>query len=245
MRGLYVASEYAPLVKTGGLGDVCGALPRALRAMGVDVRVLLPGYPAVLGAVRRKRLVAAIGAQHGFPPSRLLRCEAPHAQPLYAIDCPALYAREGLYQDRAQRDWPDNALRFGLLARGAAILARGIAPRAWRPAVLHCNDWHAPPTPPRIPRAPRPAAAELRDRGIGVPRPDFVPESGTGLLGPDHHGEPHLRARNPGRGARLRAGRRAAREKRAAHGDPERNRHGRLGPEARSPDRAALRAREP
>ena len=154
MRVLYVASEYAPLVKTGGLGDVCGALPRALRATGIDVRVLLPGYPAVLDAVRRKRLVAAIGAQHGFPPSRLLRCEAPHAQPLYAIDCPALYAREGLYQDRAQRDWPDNALRFGLLARVAAILARGIAPRAWRPDVLHCNDWHAALTPAYLHFAP-------------------------------------------------------------------------------------------
>ncbi len=156
MRVLYVASEYAPLVKTGGLGDVCGALPRALRATGIDVRVLLPGYPAVLDAVRRKRLVASLEAHRGFPPSRLLRCEAPHAQPLYAIDCPALYAREGIYQDRAQRDWPDNALRFGLLARAAAILARGIAPRAWRPDLLHCNDWHAALTPAYLRFAPTP-----------------------------------------------------------------------------------------
>jgi starch synthase len=156
VRVLFVCSEYAPLVKTGGLGDVCGALPHALRALGLDVRVLLPAYPAVLDALPRKRLVAPLEAEHGFPGSRLLQCEAPGDQLLYAVDCPALYAREGLYQDGAQRDWPDNALRFGLLARAAALLAQGIAPRAWRPDLLHCHDWHAALAPAYLRFAPAP-----------------------------------------------------------------------------------------
>lgn len=142
MRVLFTASECAPLVKTGGLADVCAALPRALSGAGVEVRVLLPGYPAVLDGVHRKRKVATLPPADSFPEARLLLGEGDRQVPIYVLDCPSLYLRGGgPYQDASRQNWPDNVLRFALLARVAAGLARGIAPRAWRPSILHCNDW--------------------------------------------------------------------------------------------------------
>ncbi len=143
MRILFVTAEFAPLVKTGGLGDVSAALPAALAELGHDVRVLLPGYPAALDGARRKRAIAALAAPE-FPPARILRGEAPSGCTLLLIDCPPLYRRGGdPYQDDDRRDWPDNALRFGLLGRAAALLCAGAADDDWRPDLLHCNDWHA------------------------------------------------------------------------------------------------------
>ncbi|HEX7052566.1 MAG TPA: glycogen synthase GlgA [Burkholderiales bacterium] len=135
MRVLFATPECAPLTKTGGLGDVSAALPAALRALGHDVRVLLPGYPAVLGALPQAHEAARLellGEQ-----ARLL-----DAGELLLIDCPALYLRDGgPYQDAQGADWPDNPRRFGLLSRVAALLSGGASPLEWRPQVLHCNDW--------------------------------------------------------------------------------------------------------
>jgi starch synthase len=98
MRILFVTPEYAPLTKTGGLGDVSAALPAALRAQGVDVRVLLPGYPQVLeGAKTVERATLRV---LGFD-VRLLEGEG-----LWLLDCPPLYRRDGgPYQDAAGADW--------------------------------------------------------------------------------------------------------------------------------------------
>ena len=139
---LFVAPECAPLTKTGGLGDVCGALPAALRRLGLDVRVLIPGYPEVLAATRTIELtkVELLGVQ-----GRLLGTKAgEHEAPFLVLDCPALYARQGgPYQSPAGEDWPDNALRFGLLCKAAAVLGSERTPLRWRPDVIHCNDWPA------------------------------------------------------------------------------------------------------
>jgi starch synthase len=160
VRVLFAASEYAPLVKTGGLADVCAALPRALASAGVDVRVLLPGYPAVQHGIHRKRALATLAATDGFPEARLLLGEAHAGLQVYLLDCPSFYSRGGgPYQDASRHDWPDNVLRFGLLARAAAAIARGLAQRAWRPSVLHCHDWQSALAaaylrfgpPPRVP----------------------------------------------------------------------------------------------
>jgi starch synthase len=142
LRILYATPECAPLVKTGGLGDVAGALPVALRQIGLDVRVILPGYPAVLAALTRARNAGRINAIARLPAARLLEAELPQGVPAWIVDCPALYDRDGgPYQDAGGADWEDNPLRFGLLARCAALLATRRGPVAWRPELIHANDW--------------------------------------------------------------------------------------------------------
>jgi starch synthase len=141
---LFATSECAPWVKTGGLGDVSAALPAALEAAGLDVRVLLPAYRPVLAATTgHRRELASFAATARLPAARLLEAPLPSGVPAWLVDCPTLYDRDGgPYQDpESGSDWPDNALRFALLARVAALLAGESSPLAWRPQVLHCNDW--------------------------------------------------------------------------------------------------------
>jgi starch synthase len=142
LRILYVTPECAPLVKTGGLGDVAGALPVALRQIGLDARVLLPGYPAVLAALAGARNVGHIDAVARLPAARVLEAELPTGVPAWVVDCPVLYDRDGgPYQDAGGADWEDNPLRFGLLSRIAALLASRQSPVAWRAQLVHANDW--------------------------------------------------------------------------------------------------------
>ncbi len=142
LRILFATSECAPLVKTGGLGDVSAALPAALASFGIDVRILLPGYRQVLAQLPDRIEVARFAASADFPGSRLLRGETPSGVPLYLLDCPELYDRAGgPYQNQAGSDWSDNALRFGLLSRVAALLGNAATPLDWQPDVVHCNDW--------------------------------------------------------------------------------------------------------
>jgi starch synthase len=130
MRVLFVTPECAPLAKAGGLGDVSAALPPALRALGVAVEVLLPGYSEVLRKTGDATEVARF-SELGFD------CRLLNTQHFLVIECAPLYQREGSpYQDPGGQDWPDNALRFGLLSKVAARLAPDYD-------VVHCNDWPA------------------------------------------------------------------------------------------------------
>ncbi|HET7546149.1 MAG TPA: glycogen synthase GlgA [Usitatibacter sp.] len=140
MSVLFATPECAPLVKTGGLGDVSGALPAALAAIGLDARVLLPGYAEVLARIAGAPVAAEIEVLGHR--ARLLESRLGEHVPLYVLDCPALYDRGGgPYQADDGDDWEDNALRFGVLSRAAALLGSDASPLAWRPDVVHCNDW--------------------------------------------------------------------------------------------------------
>ncbi len=142
MRVLFATSEAAPLIKTGGLADVSGALPAALHGIGVDVHVLLPGYPQVLKALPHLQAVTEFSGLPGFPLARLLAGTLPGQAPFWVVDCPELYLRGGgPYQDEHGVDWMDNALRFGLLSKIAAVLGSADSPLGWKPDVVHCNDW--------------------------------------------------------------------------------------------------------
>jgi starch synthase len=144
IAALFVTSEAAPLIKTGGLADVSGSLPVALMHQGVDVRVLMPGYPAVMEGVKSKGRLTAFPALGELPASQVLAGKLPGGVPLLIVDCPRLYERPGgPYQDTAGKDWSDNDLRFGLLCYVAAMLSTSQSPVSWRPQVLHCNDWQA------------------------------------------------------------------------------------------------------
>ena len=145
MKVLHVAAEVFPLVKTGGLADVVAALPLALAGQGADVRLLLPGLPAVLDAVQAARVVVDIGACFGAVRVRLLLARMPQTHlPVYVIDAPYLYRRDGSpYQDNQGEEWPDNLQRFALLGWVAAHLAADDADPAWTPDIVHAHDWHA------------------------------------------------------------------------------------------------------
>jgi starch synthase len=142
LRILFATSECAPLVKTGGLGDVSASFPAALKTLGLDPRILLPAYRSVLAQLPGCREVARFAPTADFPPARLLQGQTPSGVPLYAIECVEFYDRAGgPYQDAAGSDWSDNALRFGLLSRVAALLGSAASPLGWQPDVVHCNDW--------------------------------------------------------------------------------------------------------
>lgn len=151
-RVLFITSEVFPFCKTGGLGDVSAALPAALRMLNIDVRLLLPGYPQVLAGAKYQYKVFEFNELPHFPPAVLLSArislnKAEHI-PVFIIDCPGLYRRDGgPYMDEYGRDWPDNALRFGLLAKIGAVLSSDASPIAWRPHIAHCNDWQSGLTP--------------------------------------------------------------------------------------------------
>jgi starch synthase len=148
LRVLFATSEVAPLIKTGGLADVSGALPAALRAVGVDVRLLVPGYNPVIAKLAQHQVVATFDDLPGFPRSRILSSTMANGVPLLVLDCPVLYQREGgPYQNALGHDWADNALRFGLLSKMAAVLGSSVSPLSWHPDLVHCNDWQTALTP--------------------------------------------------------------------------------------------------
>lgn len=141
MKVLFVTPEALPFVKTGGLGDVAYALPAALASLGADVRILLPGYPAVLDGLPGARTVAELAGLPGQASSaRLLFGTIEGGARVYAIDCASLYARPGNpYLGPDGSDWPDNYRRFGALGRVAADWP---VPD-WRPEIVHGNDWQS------------------------------------------------------------------------------------------------------
>ena len=142
---LFVTSEAQPLMKTGGLGDVCGGLPRALYALGADVRLLLPGYHDTLQRAGRLRPVTQLTLPPLASPVTLLEGRLPGTRvKVWLIDFPPAYDRPGNpYVNAHGHPWHDNAARFALLARVAVAIARDAAGLAWQPEVVHAHDWQA------------------------------------------------------------------------------------------------------
>ena len=145
MKVLFATSEIAPWVKTGGLGDVAAALPPALRQAGIDLRVLVPYYPALRKAFPADKAPEVVELRDfgaGFAEAALRIAKAPDGTPLMLLDCPEYFDRDGNpYLGPEGHDWLDNHLRFGLLSRVAAWLGSEANRLPWRPTVIHCNDW--------------------------------------------------------------------------------------------------------
>lgn len=142
MRVLFASSEIYPLAKTGGLADVSAALPIALAGLGVDVRLVMPGYPEALDTAIDLKVEAQ--CRNNGPATRIVSARLPDSGlPVWLIDCPALFTRGGgLYQNAEGEDWHDNHQRFSLLSRVAAKIASGAVMADWRADVVHANDWH-------------------------------------------------------------------------------------------------------
>ncbi|AOX18955.1 glycogen synthase GlgA [Kozakia baliensis] len=138
---LSVASEMYPFVKTGGLGDVVGSLPSALRSYGIHTRTILPGYRAVMAALEDRRLVENFPNVLGHGVHLWEGTARGHH--LLVVDVPSLYDRPGNpYIAPNGHDWHDNGIRYAVLSRVAAYVAQGCIPD-WRPDVVQTHDWQA------------------------------------------------------------------------------------------------------
>ncbi|MCG8015890.1 MAG: glycogen synthase GlgA [Candidatus Thiodiazotropha sp. 'RUGA'] len=158
MKILYASSEVAPLIKTGGLADVAGSLPAALNHIGMDCRLIVPGYPQVLAKAANLQKVAELELDGGKV--KLLQgvCD-PHEVPLYVVDAPRWFDRPGNpYLTPEGYNWPDNADRFMLFCQAAVSVALDGAGLEWQPDVVHANDWQTGLIAPLLqPEEKRPA----------------------------------------------------------------------------------------
>jgi starch synthase len=157
---LFVASEAHPLMKTGGLGDVCAGLPQALHTLGADVRLLLPAYRDSLQRAGRLKRVAQLVLPLLAQPVTLLEGRLPGTHhKVWLIDYPPAYDRPGNpYVNTHGHPWHDNAARFALFAQVAVAIARGVAGVTWRPDIVHAHDWQAGLVPALLATEPaRPA----------------------------------------------------------------------------------------
>lgn len=140
MKILHVCAEFYPLLKTGGLADVTGALPKAQVEQGHDARILIPAFPAIKAGVTPTDLVREFDS---FAGRVTLRYGHYEGVGIYLLDAPHLYDRPGSpYHDSYQHAYADNHIRFALLSWVAAEMVAGLD-AFWRPELVHCHDWHA------------------------------------------------------------------------------------------------------
>ncbi|MCL2714415.1 MAG: glycogen synthase GlgA [Alphaproteobacteria bacterium] len=145
IRCLAVTSEIYPIIKTGGLADVAGAMPIALKAHDVDTRSLVPGYPDVIKTLASASVVLRLPDFFGGS-VRILAGTCGDLEVL-AVDAPHLFYRHGNpYTAPDGRDWPDNGMRFAALSLIAARIGQGAIP-SFVPDIIHAHDWQAGLTP--------------------------------------------------------------------------------------------------
>jgi starch synthase len=141
MKILFVASEVDPFIKTGGLADVAGGLPRALHAGGHEIVIVLPAYPALIeGKDFQPQAEISLSASQS---AQLFTTHLPHSSiPVWLIHLPGLFDRSGHpYLDAQGQPWPDNAQRFGRFCQAVAMLCLDPTIMQWQADIVHCNDW--------------------------------------------------------------------------------------------------------
>jgi starch synthase len=156
---LFAASEVYPLMKTGGLGDVAGALPAELRAMRHDVRVIMPAYHDALANAGQPRLVVT-QLPGATTTTRLWETRLAGTRLIvWLVDAPGYFDRRGHpYSGPDGKDWPDNADRFAVFCHAVVAIALNRAGLDWQPDVIHCNDWQTGLVPALLATEPvRPA----------------------------------------------------------------------------------------
>ncbi len=138
LKVLFLSAEVVPFAKTGGLADVAGSLPKAIRALGHDIRVCLPRYGWVDRAKFDLQEVVSpfpVPVDRGSEPASIWQATIGQDVPVYMVDSPQHFDRDGIYM------YPDDAERFIFFSRAALEMLRqpGID---WQPDIIHCNDWH-------------------------------------------------------------------------------------------------------
>jgi len=158
---LFATSEAHPLIKTGGLADVSGSLPRAIKNAKQEIRLVLPAYRPVLAAAGSLTTAAELALPGAGAPVRILQGRLPHTRVrLYLVDAPEYFDRPGgPYSTPQGKDWPDNAARFALFGRAVREIAMDRAGLQWKPDLVHCNDWQTGLVPPLLSLEPDPPAS--------------------------------------------------------------------------------------
>ncbi|MCP3668250.1 MAG: glycogen synthase GlgA [Gammaproteobacteria bacterium] len=142
LKILFAASEATPLIKTGGLADIAGSLPLALKRFGHDIRVVLPAYPEAVENTGALKLCAEMNIKGSRESVRIFEGRLKNDIPLYLVDAQALFDRPGRpYTDDQGLDWPDNPQRFTLFCRTIVNISLNQATLDWKPDLVHCNDW--------------------------------------------------------------------------------------------------------
>jgi starch synthase len=141
MKILLASSEVVPFAKTGGLADVCGALPAALREDGHEVVVCLPAYKSAMECglpIERTGTRLELSMGHWEAAGELYLSQLPESDvPVWLVGHDGFFGRDGIYQDH-NGDFGDNCQRFSFFSR---FLLECLAERNWFPDVIHCNDW--------------------------------------------------------------------------------------------------------
>ncbi|RUW71683.1 MULTISPECIES: glycogen synthase GlgA [unclassified Mesorhizobium] len=141
MQVLSVTPEIFPLIKTGGLADVTGALPIALAGKGVAMRTLIPGYPQVMAAFKKKKAVYQYPLLQGGKAS--IHAVQIAGLDLFVLDAPHLFDRPGgPYGNATGADWPDNWRRFAALSQVGGDIAGGVI-SGYQPDIVHAHDWQS------------------------------------------------------------------------------------------------------
>jgi starch synthase len=144
LKILFLTAEAAPFAKTGGLADVCGSLPKALRRLGHNVRVVMPAYPSIEEANQTGKWgigslpgILQIPVRGGVLPAGVFRAEIPGSDvPVYFIAERNLFGRANIY------GYNDDPYRFSFFCRAAFDLLPALN---WKPDIVHAHDWHAAP----------------------------------------------------------------------------------------------------
>src|SRR5262245_8788010 len=160
LKILFISAEVAPFAKVGGLADVAGSLPKALRALGHDVRVVMPAYPRIeeqgrAGGLhfREGGMIVPMGI--GGIPAGIFEAVLPNSDvPIYFVAQNQLINRTNIY------GYNDDSYRFAFFSRAAFEVADRLG---WRPDVLHAHDWHTAPAVTWLATA---GQVDVRYRGI-------------------------------------------------------------------------------
>ena len=136
---LFACSEMTPWIKTGGLADVCGSLPQAIKRAGENVWLVLPGYHSVMQTIAAPEFVTMLE----LPLGTVTVCKSDHnGTPVLLINHESFTNRPGNpYMADADRPWPDNAQRFALFSQAICCIAQNQAGLDWQPDIVHCHDW--------------------------------------------------------------------------------------------------------
>lgn len=155
---LYISSEAFPLVKTGGLADVAGSLPTALKKKAQHIRLVIPAYSEALRKISNPTIRAETSYYNQSV--KIIEAKLPGTNvTTWLVDCPALFDRPGgPYIDEHGNEWHDNALRFALFCHTVVDLALNNLQLDWQADIVHCNDWQTGLVPALLSlHKPRPA----------------------------------------------------------------------------------------